>query len=203
MKKLVFLFIAALLIIPFAKADKYKILTLNTSSIKIGGKYKVQGDEFKDKQIIEWSDENQAFKAMNLKTKQITLFTAKELKAYDSETIKKFIYVKTVALSKRGGIDSSFSGTFYLMDSLIIKSPIQLYEGEFIFYTYTHNNIEIKKPFTIDKNSNLVLTAAELAEMHVEKEIELTLPVYLYDNKGKSILISDNFIVVIIPEELE
>ena len=44
-------------------ADDYKILKMNTASIKIGNKTCTSGDVFSDKSVIYWKGDKQAFQA--------------------------------------------------------------------------------------------------------------------------------------------
>ena len=54
-------------------ADNYKILQMNTNSVKIGTIQCHQGDTFSESEQIYWSNDKQAIKAINVKTKEINL----------------------------------------------------------------------------------------------------------------------------------
>ena len=87
MKKL----IPVLLVMGFVTtmlADNYKILLMNTKTIKIGSRVYKKGDTFSDDSIIFWEKDKQALKAQNLTTKEIRLFVEPEFKAKGCKTIK-------------------------------------------------------------------------------------------------------------------
>lgn len=103
-------------------AVKYKILFINTKTIKIGNKICEKNSIFSDKEVIHWSHDGQAFKAINLKTKQIHLFCKNAFKDADCKTIK--YYIKTKHISSRGKLKSTnlakeLSRYFYLLDDTL------------------------------------------------------------------------------------
>ena len=74
-------------------ADNYKILQMNTPSIKIGDQMYKKGDVFSDESEIVWTNDKQAFKAQNLETKEIKLFVGQDFKSKSSKSIKDY-YLK-------------------------------------------------------------------------------------------------------------
>lgn len=110
-------------------ADNYKILLMNTKTIKIGTRVYKKGDMFSDDSVIFWEKDKQALKAQNLTTKEIRLFAEPEFKAKDCKTIKDY-YIKNNRLSARAGgltlsdMAEGLTGTFYLLDTIFIESPM-------------------------------------------------------------------------------
>ena len=87
-------------------ADNYKILQMNTPHVKIGKRNCWKGDVFSDKSVIHWEQKKQAFKAQNMKTKEIKLFVETDFSAKGCKTIKDY-YLKTNRLSSRGSEGSA------------------------------------------------------------------------------------------------
>ena len=146
-------------------ADDYKILKMNTASIKIGNRTCQSGDVFSDKSIIYWKGDKQAFKAQNIRTKEIHLFTSPAFQTSGSKTIKEY-YVKNNHLSTRGGIFNlddfaeEIGDTLYLWERIKLESPYQLDSTSFFYLCYKdsigQNNQKIlesdKDSIVIDEN---------------------------------------------------
>ena len=142
-------------------ADDYKILQLNTSYVKIGNRNCTKGDVFSDESVIFWEKDKQAFKAQNLRTKEIKLFVEPDFRAKGSKTIKDY-YVKTNRLSARG-MDSSaldeMPDSLFLCDSIMMEIPVRLDSIHYCYISYNNEGSEVKQrlnyqdqSFIIDKN---------------------------------------------------
>ena len=141
-------------------ADRYKILQLNTPYVKIGNRNCTKGDVFSDESVIFWEQNKQAFKAQNLKTKEIKLFAEPDFRAKGSKTIKDY-YVKTNRLSSRGSEASALdeiSDTLYLCDSIVMEMPVLMDTVHYCYIVYYNKGKEVKQrlnnhdqSFIIDK----------------------------------------------------
>ena len=151
-------FILGLTTICFACADNYKILQMNTSTIKIGERKCKKGDTFSDNSIIYWSNSKQAIKAMNIKTKEIRLFTQLELQSKNSKTIADFLIKNNRASSRKGvvTVKEKLSDIFYLSDTIISPCMVNKTKNHYIRYQYKGDIIRkdlsvINGYFIIDK----------------------------------------------------
>lgn len=143
-------------------ADDYKILKMNTASIKIGNRTCRPGDVFSDKSIIYWMGDKQAFKAQNVRTKEIHLFVAPAFQTKGSRTVKEF-YVKNNHLSTRGGLISlddlaeEIGDTLYLWERMKIESPYQLDSTSYFYLSYIDSAGRIiQKKLERDRDSIVV-----------------------------------------------
>ncbi len=116
-------------------ADNYKILYINTPSVTIDNKQLHVGDTFEEGAIINWDSEKQALKVLNLQTKKVRLFAAKQFT--QSKSIKDF-YLKQNHLSTRGGemmnedeLREFLSGFFYMLDKIEFSTILAVDESAY------------------------------------------------------------------------
>lgn len=187
-------------------ADDYKILKMNMASIKIGNRTCTSGDVFSDKSIIYWMSDKQAFKAQNLITKEIHLFSAPAFQICGGRTIKEY-YVKNNHLSTRGGLFSlddladEIGDTLYLWERMKIESPYQLDSTSYFYLSYIdskgNNNQKIlesdKDSFVIDKsvfNNEIIGNGIYVSLRYSNKKIK------------DVFFVKDSLFVYIIPDNL-
>ena len=109
-------------------ADKYKVLYLNSSEIKVGNKTIVVGNVIDDKDVIKWTSDQQAMKVMNLNTKRVIVLAAKALKKKKSTSLYEYLtntkHLSTRDMKKRRVVEEwQLDSTLYLMDTLYISMP--------------------------------------------------------------------------------
>lgn len=141
-------------------ADNYKILQLNTPYVRIGNRNCSKGDVFSDETVIFWEQTKQAFKAQNLKTKEIKLFVEPDFRNKGCKTIKEY-YLKTNQLSSRGDDATALdeiSDSIYLCDSVIMELPVLMDTAHYCYIVYNNEGREVKyhlkqqdQSFIIDK----------------------------------------------------
>lgn len=128
MEKKIIVLVGALMMALFSFADTYKVLFVNSNAIKIGSKQAVVGMIFSDKDIIIWSNSEQAIKVVDLTTKRGAVLTAKALtrhkasSVYDYLTSKKHLSTRDLKgnrIMEEWQIDS----TLYLLDTIKISRP--------------------------------------------------------------------------------
>ena len=95
-------------------ATSYKILYMNTPSVKIGNKILKVGDSFTDKDFesIEWVSDKHVIKARNEDTKRTRIFTKWNIKGVESPSLKDYL-TKRKSLMTR-----SISRTVELLDTV-------------------------------------------------------------------------------------
>ena len=200
MKKLA-LIISAMCFSITSLADNYKILQINTSSVKIGKQICKIGDVFPDAEPILWSNDKQAMKAMNLKTKQIKLFAAKVFQNMEAKSIKDY-YLKNNHLSTRGGINTfsdlaeELSDTIYLYDVVQMESPVRIDSLSSYLISYVQNGE--KKWRTLMSTDEHFFFSRELFGADIDSN-EFTITLYFRKKGLEDYLISEDIFVVLLP----
>jgi hypothetical protein len=204
MKKMA-LFISALCLSMTSLADNYKILQMNTPSVKIGKQMCKVGDTFPDADPIMWSNDKQAIKAMNLTSKQIKLFAAKVFKDVEAKSIKDY-YLKNSHLSTRGGVVSfsdlaeELSDTIYLYDTMQIESPVKIDSISSYLISYKQNG-EMKWR-TLASTDKFFFLSRELFEEN-DGQAEYTLTLYFRKKGFDDYMISDDIVIVLLPMSID
>ena len=109
-------------------ADRYKVLYVNSTEIKIETKNVVVGQVFSDKDKILWTSDQQAMKVINLNTNRIMVLAAKALKKKNASSLYDYL-TSTKRLStrdygkKRTIEEWQLDSILYLMDTLYISMP--------------------------------------------------------------------------------
>lgn len=202
MKK--FLFVLLLVLCLPVYADDYKILQMNSNSIQIGNSLRKQGDLFSDNDIIVWSDDNQAIKAMHLKTKQIKLFIAKSFKKTNAKSIKQY-FLKSMNLSTRGELASFddlkevLSDTIYIFDITPIESPVIIDSLSSYIISYYDDS---KKWRNLMSTEDSFFLSRELFD-NDNKLQTYTLSLYYRTRDREDYLITNELNVVILPLQVE
>ena len=180
-------------------ADNYKILQINTPYVKIGKRNCSKGDVFSDKSVIYWGQKKQAFKAQNLKTKEIKLFVESDFSAKGCKTIKDY-YLKTNHLSSRGSESSALdeiSDTIYLCDSAILDIPVEIDSTHYCYIVYNNENESVQKCLK-NKEQSFIIDKYLFDEKSIEKDIQLRL---FYHTPEEEFLLKDSLTIVFIPWE--
>ena len=197
MKKITLIFVFCLSVLSYA--DDYKILQMNTATIKIGNQLCKKGDVFSDESEIVWDNDKQAIKAQNLKTKEIRLFIGQEFKLKDSKSIKDY-YIRTEHLSTRGEIltlsdlEESIPDTLFLCDTIKIESPFIMNSDYYYYLKCVVNGNISEKPIKFEKR-NMIVDKEVLGE-----SIQDELPASLYFKMNKEkYLVKDSLTIIVIP----
>lgn len=111
----------------FAFADRYKVLYVNSSDIRVGNKVISVGNIFDDKETIKWTSELQAMKVINLNTKRVMVFAAKALKKKKSSSLYEYLtgikHLSTRELNHNNIEEWQMDTTLYLLDTLYLSLP--------------------------------------------------------------------------------
>jgi len=205
MKKSFFLFFILFAVLSLW-ADNYKILKMNTSSIKIGNRMCKTGDIFSDKSIIYWTTDKQAIKAQNERTKKISVFVAPAFKKSESRTVKEY-YVKNNHLSTRGGVfgledlAEELGDTLYLWERMKIESPYQLDSVSYFYVSFNDfNGNQIQKKLENEQDS-IVIDKAIFDQEIYQKGINVNLR-YSNTRTQENCSVKDSLYIYFIPDEL-
>lgn len=186
-------------------ADDYKILQMNTNTVKIGNTIRHQGETFSDNEQIFWSNDNQAIKAMNMRTKTIRMFAAKSFKSCNALSVKDY-YLKNNQLSSRAGLisfsdlEEELPDTIYLYDVFSVESPVDV--DPLSSYVISYGKEE-KKWRTLMSTDDHFFLCRELFENDKGVD-EFNVSLY-YRNKDidEDYLITDHLVVVLLPLLIE
>lgn len=204
MKKSIFVFLILFAVLSLW-ADNYKIMKMNSSSIKIGNRMCKPGDTFSDKSIIYWTSEKQAIKAQNERTKKISLFAAPAFKNSESRTVKEY-YVKNNHLSTRGGLfglddlAAELGDTLYLWERMKIESPYQLDSVSYFYLSFNDTiGILVQKLLECDQDS-IVFDKSLFDQDYYQNGIIVNLR-YSNTSKKEDCSIKDSLFIYFIPDE--
>ena len=145
MRKIVLL--ALLLVSASLRAEDFKILFINTGSIKIGKTTRIVGDVFSDAEKIFWKDGKQAMKVMSLDTKKQYVLVSEDFRQRKLKSAKDFI-VKNNRLSTRGigrlsDVGGQVGDLIYWFDPTLITIDYDLDEGDYFFLRVDENDLPI------------------------------------------------------------
>ncbi len=135
MKK--YLFLLSLVISASLYAEDFKILFLNTESIKIGSTTYTVGDVFSDTEKIHWKNGKQAMKVLSLETNKQYVLVSEDFKQRKLKSAKDYL-VKNNRLSTRGigsfsSVAASLGDRCYWLDPTFISVDYEPDDGEFFY----------------------------------------------------------------------
>ncbi|MBQ3522787.1 MAG: hypothetical protein IJA38_08135 [Bacteroidales bacterium] len=137
-------------------ADTYRILFLNTESIKINGNNLTVGCTFNSNDNITWDNESQAVKVMNLSSNKIMVLTSKDFTNKNSHSIDSYL-IYTEHLSTRDAKNGYNNSTMYMLDEISIPNFGNDRYAENIFVKFTTYRGPKKVRLSIDSNGNLII----------------------------------------------
>ena len=132
------LFIILLLASLSLYAEDFKILYLNTESVKIGSTVRKIGDTFKDNEVIHWKkDKRQAMKVLSLDTKKQYVMVSEDFKQRKMKSVKDYLE-KNNRLSTRGlgslsTVSSQIGDKIYWLESASVSIDYEPYQEEYFF----------------------------------------------------------------------
>ena len=190
-------------------ADDYKILMMNTKTIRIGTRIYKKGDTFSGDSVIFWEKDKQALKAQNLTTKEIRLFAEPEFRAIGCKTIKEY-YVKNNHLSTRSNVltledmKEELAGieTFYLLDTIYIKSPMPIDSTRYFYVSYDNEGKSEKKVLKMKDDILIVINRSIFPVNDTISEMSMSM---FYYKKGieDDYLLSDSMRIMLIPRRIK
>lgn len=196
MRKIIFILLLFLSV--STRAEDFKILFLNTESIKIGLSQKKVGDVFTDGEKIYWKDGKQAMKVLALESKKQYVFVSEDFKQRKMKSAKDYV-VKSNRLSTRGiddlaSVAASIGDRLYWIDPVLLYIDFEPEEGESFVLKYDDKNIRL--PY-VDKQ--LVFDSRIWGES-IPYPIEADL-FYLYAD-GEEELVNSDFMLIPLPHEV-
>lgn len=193
------LLFALLLFSVSLRAEDFKILFINTESIKIGKTTRVAGDVFCDAEKIFWKDGKQAMKVISLDTKKQYVLVSEDFMQRKLKSAKDFI-VKNNRLSTRGiGNLSTVGGQVgekvYWFNPTLITIDYELEESEYFFLKVKDEEIRLEM-----EDQQLVLDEHIWSEGHPSPtEADL----YFHYKDGDNELVNSGILIIPLPSEIQ
>lgn len=186
-------------------ADNYKILQMNTPSVKIGRRDCKKGDVFSEESRIIWSKSKQAIKAQNLRTKEIRLFAEPAFKKTNSKSIKEY-FIKTNHLSSRAiglsELSEQLNETFYLLDTIFIESPIPLDNTINYYIRYQQNDSLVEKSIPSSDNQFMIVRSL-FNDIDSSYQDDFNVSIILRSiDVAEDYLLTDSMMIVLLPLEI-
>ena len=194
MRKL--LLLLTILISVSASAQDFKILFLNTETIRIGGKNLKKGDYFNQSDKIQWSNDEQAMRVLSLSDKKQFILVSNDFKERELKSAKDFM-VKTHHLSTRGigslsTVARKLGETIYVIDTTVVVVNYLPDASEYFFVTFDGSRR------TLDcKDGNLVLTPDIWA-----KNEPVNVCLLFHNADGIEEMVSESIQIVPLPEKI-
>lgn len=193
-------------------ADNYKVLKVNDANLKFSnGKTVHIGDVFSDVKDIDWKEDKQAVRVINLTTKKPMLFVGKEW-------IKKkgvdVLYNDRQLSTHEGGdgrteptiydkLRTIFEDEYNLLDSVEVNTDLDLSGGNHFQVTYKYGDATITKKLAqkdkavIFDKSLFVIDGKALDPKDVTMSID-----YVDGASGLVIFVKDNIKLFVFPDSL-
>ena len=204
MKKLLLFFLNVFIITTIC-ADNYKVLYVNSPSVKIDNKKCVKGMIFSDVSQVMWPHKGmQAIKALNMESKVIELFVS--IKKEQQKGSVMDYYIRNNHLSTRGDMQLGnlndlakiLNDKFYLInDTIEIDPPINLKDGRFFYVTFEQNGI-IKSKELPHEGRTLFITRS-LLECNKKTSAEINVKVFFSSEIEKDYLLTDSMRIYVFP----
>lgn len=196
MRKIVLL--ALLLLSVSLRAEDFKILFINTESIKIGKTTRVAGDVFSDAEKIYWKDGKQAMKVLSLDTKKQYVMVSEDFRQRKLKSAKDFI-VKNNRLSTRGignlsSVAALLGDRIYWLNPTLITIDYEPEEGEFFFLKAKDEEIKLEMD-----GPQLIFDERIWGES-VPSQIETDL--YFHYKDGENELVDPGVLIIPLPNEI-
>ena len=143
-----FLLLFAICLSVSATAQDFKILFVNTETIRIGGKDLSAGDVFSQSETIQWADAKQAMKVLSLSDKKQFILAATDFKENKMNSAKDYL-VKSNRLSTRGrgslsSVKRQIGESLYVIDTTCVSINYTPDESEFFFLICKGNRHELE-----------------------------------------------------------
>lgn len=193
-----FFLLVLLLVSASLHAEDFKILFINTESIKIGKNTCVAGDVFSDGDKIFWKDGKQAMKVISLETKKQYVLVSEDFKQKKLKSAKDFI-VKNNRLSTRGignlaMVAGQVGEKVYWLNPTPISIDYEPEDGEYFFLKVKDEEIRLKM-----EDQQLVLDDRIWGEKNPNPtETDL----YFHYKDGDNELVSSGIMIIPLPSEI-
>lgn len=189
------------------QGQTFKILTLNTPSINIGGKSLKVNETFSAADKVNWASGRQAMKVLDMDKGTQRLLVAEQFAKSRVETIKDYL-TKNNHLSTRDGelnntiaLGSYLKDTFYLLDSIDVATKIPTDDKRFFYISFDYKGEEINKRIACTDGTFSITRDIFSIDGQPIEPFDTYIRVYYYDTAaGKLTLVSDRMRIVVLPQ---
>lgn len=178
-------------------ADTYRILFLNTASIKINGNNLTVGCTFNSNDNIAWDHESQAVKVMNLSSNKIMVLTSRDFTNKNSHSIDSYL-IYTEHLSTRDSEKGYSNSTMYMLDEISIPNFGNDKYADNIFVKFTTYRGPKKVRLNIDSRGNLIIPREIFGNITKPIKVQIVMTENLQD-----LCLVENMTIILLPCNLQ
>lgn len=179
-------------------AEDFKILKINTGSVKIGKSTRVVGDVFSDTERIYWKAPKQAIQVLSLDSKKQYIFVSEDFRTHKMKSAKDYL-LKNNRMSTRGlfslsSIRDHMSDNIYWFNPTLVYIDYDPQNGEYFFLKTAESEIVLKvegRQLVIDES---VWNNCEPSPIMVD--------LYYHYSNSETELIASDILITPLPSEL-
>ena len=181
-----------------ATAQDFKILLVNSGTVRIGGKDLSAGDVFNLSETIQWSDAKQAIKALSLSDNSQYVFTANDFKKKKLKSARDYL-VKSNRLSTRGSgslssVARKIGETLYVIDTTSVAISYEPDESEYFFLLRDGESYELQYD-----GGKLVFTP----DIWEGCQEQMTVNLFFRYSDGEEECVIEDLVIVPLPESIQ
>lgn len=160
------------------QAENYRILYVNTDSVRIGGRMLSAGDIFKETEDIQWTEDLQSIKVIGTDSRQILVLVAKEMEGKNKKSVFDYLMpVNAMSMAYRSEIFSIIFGdtdttppipnteyshsSRYLLDTLFLPVLPDNEGGRYIM-EYRHTDRTFRIPLVKTDSSRIAVPRKDM-----------------------------------------
>lgn len=193
-------------------SGNYKILYLNSQRIKINEAFAKVGDTFSDNTIIQWAEDRQAMKVVDMDTNKRYLMVAKleegnALTAYDILTRNKHLSTHDGGVEiqdKFLKLEMSIADEYDLLDSIELPTEIKVDEKHYFLGSYKYGDTRMTKNLKHDGKSIIIDKTLFWVNGKRLTPCDITLRIcYVDGNEDIPVFIKDNITIYYVPDKID
>ena len=178
-------------------AQDFKILFLNTETIRIGEKNLAVGDCFYKSETIHWSDAKQAMEVLSLQDNYQYVFASPDFKTRKLKSAQDYL-VKSNRLSTRGSgslfsVGRKLSDTIYAMDATMVPVDYVPDASEYFFVTNQG------KRYVLAYDEGCIVFSPEVWANNGVTDVDL----FYHHANGEEECIKEGIQIIPLPKELK
>lgn len=198
MKRLLLLSAAIIISTSLFGISKYKVVKIAFGPVIVNGSEISVGSILTDKDTIQWSDDKQAVKALNLITGNTVFFTAKSMKESKTNDIISYLRVVT-PLSSRAveAVDWSEEVKLAIARDITVNAPYKADSDNYYYISYGYKGETINKVLPVD-DYNIKINIYSLFSIDGKAVTPIDIKAslyYYYSKEGAQKLISDKLYI--------
>ena len=187
--------------------ERYKILFLNTGSVKVDNRMLRVGDTLLSNQRISWSNEQQAMKVLNLSNKNQRVLVANKSMLKSKSSIADVLLSRHSLSTRDGALNSIFQLKEYLGREILLTDSFKLDvsfvvdDQHYFFIAYQYNNELIYKKLPVQHNSFIIDRSIFIIDGTPITAFSTPIRIYFQNGDSRE-MVSDECKLKVIPLEL-